>query len=58
MNQKFNVGDLVRWNIPDGQLCKVIRQWNHEIYEIQTIPDCRLLIGYLDDFILVERAHE
>ena len=54
MKNEFQEGVMVRWNIPDGGLARITRYLGDGWYEVQTVPDQRLLIGRENDLVLAE----
>ena len=54
MKNEFQPGVMVRWNIPDGGLARITRYLGDGWYEVQTVPDQRLLIGREDELVLAK----
>lgn len=54
MREAFKPGTIVRWDIPDGGLCKIVGYDLEGYYIVRTIPDGRLLQGYKVDLLLLE----
>lgn len=48
----MKAGDLARWD--NGNFCKIIRRVNEDLYEVQTIPESHIMIGYKNDLKLAE----